>query len=512
MPATRVLPPHPTDANGRHDDRYYTKEQVDTSVDAVAALASGIRVLGEFDTEEELPGSGTAGDAYLVGAETPRDLYIWAGDEWTNQGPISGQGSVSLENALGAAVGLILADGQITAGVYGADGLPIPAANELLVESFTRDGITLGSGAVDSVNGQTGAVVLDAADVGALPDTTDVASASYEGAHITLGSPDDWAEDVGARTATTWDTYDGSGVIVHPSVCYFPRAFNGYHWWAATTPYPSGNDDYENPSIFVSLDGTDWIEPPGVTNPLVPFPGGSMFNADPHLYQGPDHRLYLTYGTFVSSGVTPNSVIISEDGVTWSSPVVIHPNNSTNRLGAPTIWYDAAEAEWVALGTYRQTSNSFTVGDAFLRSTAPEIDGPWSTPTVVTISPALSLHPVPWHHHSLQVGDEIWALLLDLAHTSPYDNGQNYLAVSRDGGHTFERSTAPIGDSTSYKASLLLAHTPTGMQFDAWIGGQGSTWGATRTRIVQAPIMVSPNGTAYRLAVANDGTLSTVAV
>lgn len=33
-----------------------------------------------------------------------------------------------------------------------------------------------GGGAVDSVNGKTGAVVLDASDVGALPDTTSAAA------------------------------------------------------------------------------------------------------------------------------------------------------------------------------------------------------------------------------------------------------------------------------------------------------------------------------------------------
>lgn len=76
-----------------------------------------------------------------------------------------GAGAADVENDLDAAGGHLLADGQVTAYVYGPDGLPLPAANALLVESFERDDISLGGGAVDSVNGQTGAVTLDLSGV-----------------------------------------------------------------------------------------------------------------------------------------------------------------------------------------------------------------------------------------------------------------------------------------------------------------------------------------------------------
>lgn len=47
---------------------------------------SGVDILGSFETEGELPGSGDLGDAYLVDG----DLYVWTGSAFENVGPIQG--------------------------------------------------------------------------------------------------------------------------------------------------------------------------------------------------------------------------------------------------------------------------------------------------------------------------------------------------------------------------------------------------------------------------------------
>jgi len=59
----------------------------------VDALAAGIgltkvaqvpwNVLGELDDTSQLPGSATAGDAYLIGG----DYWVWGSGEWSNEGP-----------------------------------------------------------------------------------------------------------------------------------------------------------------------------------------------------------------------------------------------------------------------------------------------------------------------------------------------------------------------------------------------------------------------------------------
>ncbi len=68
-------------------------------------------------------------------------------------------------------------------------------------------------------------------------------------------------------------TYDGSGQVVHPSVIDFWFEFGlpswgGYRFWMGITPYPDGDNVYENPSLLVSQDGLLWVFPPGIKNPL----------------------------------------------------------------------------------------------------------------------------------------------------------------------------------------------------------------------------------------------------
>ena len=79
------------------------QEQVEKNKQDIAAMKNidnilnefGIKVLGRVDTELDIPeGTYEYGDAYLVGTETPYDMYIWTradGSEgvWENIGPVS---------------------------------------------------------------------------------------------------------------------------------------------------------------------------------------------------------------------------------------------------------------------------------------------------------------------------------------------------------------------------------------------------------------------------------------
>lgn len=47
---------------------------------------TGVNIKGSFDSPGDLPPSGEAGDAYLIGG----DLYVWTGAEWQNVGTIQG--------------------------------------------------------------------------------------------------------------------------------------------------------------------------------------------------------------------------------------------------------------------------------------------------------------------------------------------------------------------------------------------------------------------------------------
>jgi len=63
-------------------------------------------------------------------------------------------------------------------------------------------------------------------------------------------------------------SYEGSGEVTHPKVLYFENGYNGYKYWMVNTPYPKNDAYYENPSIVVSNNGIDWIQPKGIKNPV----------------------------------------------------------------------------------------------------------------------------------------------------------------------------------------------------------------------------------------------------
>ncbi len=85
-----------------------------------------------------------------------------SGAEWSNEH--GGSGAVNSVNGQTGDVVLTASDVGALPDTYVA---PVTSVN-----GMTGDVVISGGGAVDSVNGQTGVVVLDATDVGALPDTT----------------------------------------------------------------------------------------------------------------------------------------------------------------------------------------------------------------------------------------------------------------------------------------------------------------------------------------------------
>ena len=104
-----------------------------------------------------------------------------SGAEWSDEQGAGG--SVTSVNGMQGAVVLGAADVGALPDTYVA---PVTSVN-----GMTGD-VVISSGAVDSVNGQTGAVVLDAADVGALPDTyvAPVTSVNGQTGAVSLSIPD----------------------------------------------------------------------------------------------------------------------------------------------------------------------------------------------------------------------------------------------------------------------------------------------------------------------------------
>ena len=273
---------------------------------------------------------------------------------------------------------------------------------------------------------------------------------------------------------TTWETPDGHGVIVHPSVRYFPDAWNGYRWWAAATPYFGADARLENPCIFVSTDGSNWVTPPGVTNPLHPAPSTeSGYNSDTHLTQGPDGRLYLFFRDF--TGTEKIRLFVSSDGVVWDGPTTVIENvATTKRLMSPAVWFDVDENAWVML-----TVEILASPRVLERWTAPVAQGPWAYDRDVDIAPGFDTVAGRsiWHLDAMSFGSQVVALFQD--GTSDGSAGNLYLATSEDSGRTFARASSLVTGG-SYRSCLLPRVTEAGLTLDVWAGGGGPNWGARR--------------------------------
>jgi hypothetical protein len=145
------------------------------------------------------------------------------------------------------------------------------------------------------------------------------------------------ATDAGARghgvllanapTPLTTPTYDGSGQAVEPTVLYFPGGWRGHQYWMAMSPYPLGNETFENPSILVSEDGLSWSVPTGLVNPLAtPRPGGALADAT-LVYDDTSDELWVYYLADEWGLKRERSEYLyrmtSKDGVSWSSPSMV---------------------------------------------------------------------------------------------------------------------------------------------------------------------------------------------
>ena len=137
-----------------------------------------------------------------------------------------------------------------------------------------------------------------------------------------------------ALTICYTPTYDGSGRVVHPSIVDMgPKRWNGYRWWVIDTPFPQSDDTLENPSISASHDRVNWEFPPGLVNPIDPWPGlvGS-YNSDPELVWDPEGQRMVAYWreTYpdVNAPTRPIWTAVSSDGVTWEhqpTPTLVVP-------------------------------------------------------------------------------------------------------------------------------------------------------------------------------------------
>jgi hypothetical protein len=286
---------------------------------------------------------------------------------------------------------------------------------------------------------------------------------------------------VGPLTLLTIPTYEGSGMAVHPSVYYNPDGWNGCRYWMAMTPYPLADSTKENPSILCSVDGSTWVVPTGLTNPIDPYPGGSAYNSDPYLTADSTGLMWCWWRTvFRTAGPEVIAYRTSTDGVAWSAMVTEWNYDyavTGYRLIAPSV-IQQGDGTWVMYAV-----DIFATPYRVVRSVR-DTDGTWSAPQTVTIKGGAS-GTQPWHIDVHKAGSEWQMLVMD----SGASGGDLWAAVSPNGldfvaGPKFvARGT---GWNSAYYKSCFIPATKDGVAgWDAWLGGlggAGATWSKTILR------------------------------
>nr|WP_294900114.1 hypothetical protein [uncultured Pedobacter sp.] len=255
----------------------------------------------------------------------------------------------------------------------------------------------------------------------------------------------------------------------HPSVLYFEKKWNDHQYWMAITPYPSGVNEYENPTIFCSDDGRKWKEPLGISNPIEKTPLGEGYNSDVNLFFEKGKLYCFWRGISVIDPLT-NKMIkgrtllykSSEDGVHWSEKKLITSWDYAGiDLIAPSIIKEGDNYYCYGVSTGETMPGSYFTNYAIRRTATKNFDDikinksqgynlinianrPWGT------------DEEPWHIEVKKFQDK-WYLLVSTTRNNQYGSaGRLFLGVSSD-GLNFTFGNSPICPLTySYKSSFEL--------------------------------------------------------
>lgn len=200
-------------------------------------------------------------------------------------------------------------------------------------------------------------------------------------------------------------TYDGSGQTTHPKVLYFQKSWHGYKYWMSYTPYPNGNDDYENPSIDVSNDLVHWSAPAKGMNPVSGIPVDVKYGghySDSHIVMhGNTMELWYRYNWGdMRTHRTDYSMDYyyrrtSSDGVHWSKPQLMQ--TSKDGILSLAVNYTGSEYEF----WYTTYSHQLTHAES-----ADGID--WKDIRACSLN--LPQNYAPWHQDVVQVKGEYYLL------------------------------------------------------------------------------------------------------
>ena len=272
--------------------------------------------------------------------------------------------------------------------------------------------------------------------------------------------------------------------LTHPKVLFIPNGWNGYKYWMAITPTfgpianTSAPSSYENPHIFCSNNGIDWIEPIGISNPIdMPLSApSSSYWSDTDLIIGNDGYLYCIYrGNFMpasyvgKSGDDIRRVVVykkSKDGINWGDRQYMYSTSDEN--------YGIDSESGIMSPTFFYNGNIINVYDVVKSTTLNPYVGQNQTNYIVHRRSGIDLTSLSkysnesvvnfknrpwgngydiWHIECVKIGDTFFMLLACGKLNSDYAD-KLYLSYSHDGWN-FTAFEQPISRESSYRSSII---------------------------------------------------------
>ena len=284
------------------------------------------------------------------------------------------------------------------------------------------------------------------------------------------------------------DTYDGGDMALHPSVVYKADGWNGFKYWMAMTPYPDLNDEYEDPSILCSNDGTTWSIPAGLTNPIDNGGSSPNHNADPELYWDATYTTLYCFWTHWTNATSTYRIyrMSSADGSTWGSKTEVKSGTGYLYV-SPAIVFDGL--------AYRLYCFDITTSPNTLTFyTCTTLTGTWSPVNTCIIS-GIPTGRDPWHLSVYKVGATFVGLLttctIDVSGTEPRVG----VMTSSDGitwtfrGETMFKIGVGWDDGNIYRSTAVPLNANT---LDVWYSGWNNEGTPNR-----APHIARTTGTLY---------------
>ncbi|APT92687.1 hypothetical protein CPHO_07030 [Corynebacterium phocae] len=246
-----------------------------------------------------------------------------------------------------------------------------------------------------------------------------------------------------------------------PSVHFEPHQRDGYHYRMVVIPETYYKDQNTEPHLLASVNGEDWVVPPGTRNPVVSSESG---------FKAVDVSLDDTRIFWRAVNSRGNNKVYTDEipsrgrrDVLTTSDKISSPHQVLVSNGNPRIYY-------------------INAGNLCYR--APLRDGGMGAEQVCVISPGNSPGKTWRSAEVRKVGDTWWAVVQD-GILSGDRLGDIYLCRSDDGIY-WENSTLPLVCRSTEKhdyifgASLVFTSADNDSQFEVYYAGHSVVTGTTK--------------------------------